>query len=195
MNEDEIADKVYEERERIVDLYRNGPGDGTIIDPVDDPAYNDYNRLDKFGFIWYSKIVFSSKIEVFIYCFFHSDVSKLKKEDPQEIKIERIREQKWLKMIHNWDKVPPEKLKRRVFKGIPNSLRGKVWAKLLRVDQLTDDQKNKYKVIIYFYLCCNFIDFIVYIIFKTTYLKIILNFENAQVLLLNDLSAKLLIFS
>lgn len=49
-------------------------------------------------------------------------------------------------MISNWDNVPSEKLKRRVFKGIPNSLRGKVWAKLLRVDQLTDDQKNKYKV-------------------------------------------------
>jgi len=51
MNEDEIADKVYEERERIVDLYRNGPGDGTIIDPVDDPTINDYFKLDRFGFI------------------------------------------------------------------------------------------------------------------------------------------------
>lgn len=74
----------------------------------------------------------------------------MKKEDPQEIKIERVREQKWLKMINNWEKVSSEKLKRRVYKGIPNSLRGKVWAKLLSVDQLTDDQKNKYKVIIYF---------------------------------------------
>lgn len=81
---------------------------------------------------------------------FRSDESKLKKEDPQEIKIERAREQKWLKMINNWDKVSLEKLKRRVYKGIPNSLRGKVWAKLLNVDQLTDDQKNKYKVIIHF---------------------------------------------
>lgn len=78
-----------------------------------------------------------------------SDESKLKKEDSQEIKIERIREQKWLKMIYNWGKVSPEKLKRRVYKGIPNSLRGKVWAKLLQVDQLTDVQKNQYKVIIY----------------------------------------------
>lgn len=52
MNEDEIADKVYEERERIVDLYKNGPGDGTIIDPDDDPASIDYHNLDRFGFIW-----------------------------------------------------------------------------------------------------------------------------------------------
>ncbi|XP_050431814.1 USP6 N-terminal-like protein [Adelges cooleyi] len=125
MNEDEIADKVYEERERIVDLYKNGPSDGTIVDPVDDPAINDYHKLDRFGFI--------------------CDESKLKKEDPQEIKIERLREVKWLKMINNWDSVPQEKLKRRVYKGIPNALRGKVWAKLLQVDQLTDDQKNKYK--------------------------------------------------
>lgn len=72
----------------------------------------------------------------------------MKKEDPQEIKIERSREQKWVKMINNWDHVSTEKLKRRVYKGIPNSLRGKVWAKLLHVDQLTDDQKNKYKVIV-----------------------------------------------
>lgn len=77
----------------------------------------------------------------------YSDESKLKKEDPQEIKIERIREQKWVKMINKWSTVSPEKLKRRVYKGIPNSLRGKVWAKLLQVDQLTDVQKNEYKVI------------------------------------------------
>lgn len=82
--------------------------------------------------------------------FCYSDESKLKKEDPQEIKIERIREQKWLKMINNWNNVSKDKLKRRVYKGIPNSLRGKVWAKLLRVDQLTNDQKDKYKVIIFF---------------------------------------------
>lgn len=82
-------------------------------------------------------------------------MTKLKKEDPQEIKIERIREQKWLKMIYNWDSVSAEKLKKRVYKGIPNSLRGKVWAKLLHVDQLTDDQKNKYKVIIYLIIIYN----------------------------------------
>jgi len=125
MNEDEIADKVYEERERIVDLYKNGPGDGTIIDPVDDPAFNDYHKLDRFGFI--------------------CDKSKLKAQDPQEIKTELMRAQKWAKMIQNWNKTSAEKLKRRVYKGIPNSLRPQVWAKLLHVDQLTDDQKNKYK--------------------------------------------------
>lgn len=58
-------------------------------------------------------------------------------------------------MINNWNNVSKEKLKRRVYKGIPNSLRGKVWAKLLRVDQLTDEQKNKYKVIMFhFYIIC-----------------------------------------
>lgn len=81
---------------------------------------------------------------------FYSDKSKLKIQDPQEIKTELVRAQKWAKMIQNWNKISPEKLKRRVYKGIPNSLRSQVWAKLLRVDQLTDDQKNKYKVIIYF---------------------------------------------
>lgn len=86
---------------------------------------------------------------IFLKFFGFSDVTKLKKEDPQEIKIERIREQKWIKMINNWNSVSSEKLKKRVYKGIPNSLRGTVWAKLLHVDQLTDDQKNKYKVIIY----------------------------------------------
>jgi len=77
---------------------------------------------------------------------FPSDESKFKKEDPKEIQIEVTREQKWLKMISNWDSLSRDKLKRRIYKGIPNSLRGKVWAKLLGVDQLTDDQKNKYKV-------------------------------------------------
>lgn len=87
---------------------------------------------------------------IYLQFLFPSDESKFKKEDPQEIKIEVNREQKWLKMISNWDSLSRDKLKRRVYKGIPNSLRGKVWAKLLGVDQLTDDQKNKYKVTIYF---------------------------------------------
>lgn len=99
-------------------------------------------------------------------------MTKLKKEDPQEIKIERIREQKWLKMIYNWDSVSSEKLKKRVYKGIPNSLRGKVWAKLLRVDQLTDDQKNKYKVIIvYLIIIYNTVNCNLFILVTSNYLK------------------------
>lgn len=57
------------------------------------------------------------------------------------------RTNKWLKMLAQWDKINPEKLRKKVYKGIPNSLRGEVWAKLLDVPQVKKEQEG----IIYYY--------------------------------------------
>lgn len=50
-------------------------------------------------------------------------------------------------MLAQWDKINPEKLRKKVYKGIPNSLRGEVWAKLLDVPQVKKEQEG----IIYYY--------------------------------------------
>ena len=47
-------------------------------------------------------------------------------------------------MLEQWDKYFPnnEKLRKRVYKGIPNSLRGEVWTRLMEVPQVKKEQEG-----------------------------------------------------
>lgn len=58
------------------------------------------------------------------------------------------RREKWRKMITNWDyykKKNFDKLRERVFKGIPNAVRGSAWMLLLDVPRIKDEQQNRYE--------------------------------------------------
>lgn len=61
--------------------------------------------------------------------------------------MEYQRAQKWLKMLKNFEKfskLNTEKLHRRIFKGIPDKLRGAIWQKLLRVEVSMAENPNVY---------------------------------------------------
>jgi hypothetical protein len=65
--------------------------------------------------------------------------------DPKRLQAARKKEidrtRKWLKMIKDWDRfaaLKPAKLKRRIRKGIPDSVRGVVWQKLIRTNVWTE---------------------------------------------------------
>lgn len=49
-------------------------------------------------------------------------------------------------MLEQWDKYFPnsEKLRKRVYKGIPNSLRGEVWTRLMEVPQVKKEQEGRF---------------------------------------------------
>lgn len=52
-------------------------------------------------------------------------------------------------MVHKWEEkkvIDSDKLKRRVYKGIPDCFRGKVWSKLLGLDTIKEEQRGKYEV-------------------------------------------------
>lgn len=52
--------------------------------------------------------------------------------------MESQRAQKWLKMLKNFEKFSHssrEKLQRRIYKGIPDKIRGAIWLKLLNVEK------------------------------------------------------------
>ena len=56
------------------------------------------------------------------------------KSRKKNVKKERDRTKKWVKMLKNWDKYlyrKPEKLKNRIRKGIPDAMRGAVWPLLI----------------------------------------------------------------
>lgn len=71
------------------------------------------------------------------------------KPDPNEIKTHRVemeRLKKWEKMTKQWDSSSTkEKLRRRIYKGIPNRFRGQVWALLLGIKNLKKEQAGKYE--------------------------------------------------
>lgn len=79
----------------------------------------------------------------------YSDEATKETSNNAQVKVEMERVKKWVKMISQWDQVlNSEKLRRRVFKGIPNSLRGRVWSKMLDIDRHKEEQQGKYQVCI-----------------------------------------------
>jgi hypothetical protein len=79
-----------------------------------------------------------------------SDKRLPQRADPHEkrlLQLEMDREKKWLKMLKNWDHFSTsEKLRRRIYKGIPEKLRGQVWSRLLNVETVREEQRGKYEV-------------------------------------------------
>ncbi|KAL7669334.1 hypothetical protein ACOME3_009995 [Neoechinorhynchus agilis] len=58
---------------------------------------------------------------------------------------------KWSRMLRNWDRsLRSEKFILRIFKGIPDSLRSKVWRKLLMVDALKHKHDTEHSVVGYY---------------------------------------------
>ena len=61
--------------------------------------------------------------------------------------LEMEREKKWLKMLRNWNQFSAsDKLRRRIYKGIPEKLRGQVWSRLLNIETVREEQQGKYEV-------------------------------------------------
>lgn len=63
-----------------------------------------------------------------------------KKEQRHLNKLYKRREKKWIQMLENWEsnfvtKPKENKLRQRIRKGIPNSLRGEAWSRLAKVDR------------------------------------------------------------
>lgn len=64
----------------------------------------------------------------------------------RDFEISLIREKKWLAMLKHWDRsTTQEKIKRRIFKGIPNKFRLDVWTHLLRIDEKVQQNTGVYK--------------------------------------------------
>lgn len=69
--------------------------------------------------------------------------------DTNEIKLHQVemeRVKKWEKMTKHWDTLATkEKLRRRVYKGIPDRFRGTVWTLVLGITKLKTEQAGKYE--------------------------------------------------
>lgn len=73
---------------------------------------------------------------------------KLKSDEQKRISVENERVDKWLKMTGpKWQKFKnSEKLKQRIYKGIPDKMRPYAWKLLLDIDIIKKQQEGKYQV-------------------------------------------------
>lgn len=61
------------------------------------------------------------------------------------MEMERVK--KWLKMLHSWTSSgTQDKLRKRVFKGVPDKLRGQVWSRMLNLATVRKEQSGRYQV-------------------------------------------------
>ncbi|KAG5270169.1 hypothetical protein AALO_G00189540 [Alosa alosa] len=106
----------------------NGRDADVEIDPWEDADYSIYRATDRFGFLHEEELPTPSALE--------------EKQKQQEV----VRAQKWLKMVNKWDKYRnSDRMVRRVYKGIPQQLRGKVWSLLLDVEKVKNENAGKYE--------------------------------------------------
>ncbi|XP_022702172.1 USP6 N-terminal-like protein isoform X2 [Varroa jacobsoni] len=133
-SESETERQVAAERSEIVAKYDKGwLKDSEHILPWEDPSYDEAAKIDRYGFIHEKALP--------------ERFSELEKK---QLAKEVERGDKWLKMTKSWSKYMTnaskhELLRSRVYKGIPDRIRGDAWKLLLNVDELSAQQPTKYQ--------------------------------------------------
>ncbi|XP_076311407.1 USP6 N-terminal-like protein isoform X2 [Tachypleus tridentatus] len=129
LNQLEQLQKAAEERAAIIAKYDYGRQKGAQIDSWEDPAFEVYHVTDRYGFLHNNHLP-----------------ERLTAHETKVREMENERLNKWIKMLKSWEKYSNrDKLKRRVYKGIPNAVRGEVWARLLDIHRVKQEQEGKYQ--------------------------------------------------
>ncbi|UJR30660.1 hypothetical protein I4U23_018184 [Adineta vaga] len=134
---DKIPKKQLDEREKLFLLYEH---EGKLPDLIPDPSHlqsprlstTDPNAIDHYGFI-------------------HDQPTKSltineKKQIQQEIK----RSERWNKMLRKSSHTitrDNEQLRRRMYKGLPSTLRGAFWSRLFDLDEQLRVNKGYYEIL------------------------------------------------
>ncbi|XP_061614279.1 USP6 N-terminal-like protein isoform X1 [Phyllopteryx taeniolatus] len=124
----DIETLIAEERADIILKYATGRRGGVEIDPWEDADYNLYKVIDRLGFMHEDELPAPTANE----------------EKVKQLEVERAK--KWLKMVKKWDKYKTsDRMVKRVYKGIPVQLRGRVWSLMLDVEKTKKDNEGKYE--------------------------------------------------
>ncbi|VDK42314.1 unnamed protein product [Anisakis simplex] len=118
-----------QERSAIVEKYEKGAGQ--VVEEWENPDFELYKITDRFGFVHKNDEV----------------LSQSQIDEKKRIAKETSRERKWLRMMATWKAGKTvEKLRDRVWKGIPEKLRLVVWTYLLETERYKRDSPfNVYK--------------------------------------------------
>ncbi|KHN83375.1 USP6 N-terminal-like protein [Toxocara canis] len=118
-----------QERSAIVEKYEKGAEQ--VVEEWENPDFELYKTTDRYGFVHKNGEVLSP-----------SEV-----DEKRRVAKEASRERKWLRMMAAWKAGKTvEKLRERVWKGVPEKLRSVVWAYLLDTERYKRDSPvNVYK--------------------------------------------------
>jgi TBC1 domain family member 10 len=120
--EDDGLEVVNERNENPTGAKMNGKDSSSNHNP-NAPLTRTASR-DRYGFILQKESI---------------ELTRPEKEKSQLAEVELLRTKKWLKMVKRWDYTlthKGDKLRERIRKGIPDSVRGEVWKKLARVEDM-----------------------------------------------------------
>eukprot|EP00092_Neocalanus_flemingeri_P032883 GFUD01035762.1.p1 GENE.GFUD01035762.1~~GFUD01035762.1.p1 ORF type:complete len:854 (+),score=257.98 GFUD01035762.1:282-2843(+) len=136
LTEEEQLNRTREERLQIVERYDLGREDGAVIDDWEDPKLEIYHTQDRFGFIHDKR---------------HPAAQDRTEKQQKQIDKEMSRVDKWLRMDKERVKWFPagsrnhDKMVERVWKGVPERFRGRLWSILLDLDRIKQEQQGKYE--------------------------------------------------
>uniref|UniRef100_A0A5F9DM29 Rab-GAP TBC domain-containing protein n=1 Tax=Oryctolagus cuniculus TaxID=9986 RepID=A0A5F9DM29_RABIT len=121
-----LRSRKAQERAELINKYEQGCRGAALLEPEEEDDEGGCLVPDRLGFLHEQKLPQDS-----------TPGAKRKQE------VRRI--QKWIKMIKNHSKYRgSDKFQRRIYKGIPAQVRGKVWAVMLEVDKRKAQNAGKY---------------------------------------------------
>lgn len=134
---DRLAKKPIDEREKLFLLYEN---EGKIPELITDPSQlqsprlstTDPNSIDHYGFIH------------------DQPIKTITINERKQIQLELKRSERWNKMLkkpHLTIRRDNEQLRRRMYKGLPSTLRGAFWSRLFDLDEQLRINKGHYEVL------------------------------------------------
>lgn len=137
MNEDERLIRADQERASLFARYDLGRKNGAKIDVWEESQFDIYQKVDKYGFIQEEKK--------------NEQIQQETTNQRFKIRLQQEREKKWKKMFAKWskggklDRETQEKLAKRVYKGVPNTYRTKMWQKFLNLEEIKSKNKGVYE--------------------------------------------------
>ncbi|XP_070938740.1 TBC1 domain family member 3B-like [Macaca nemestrina] len=125
----EDADSLWaQERENIIMNYEKGHRAGLPEDMGPEPV-GIYNNIDRFGIVH------------------ETELPPATAQEAKQMRREITRKSKWMEMLGQWETYKnSEKLRDRVYKGIPMNIRGQVWSVLLNIQEVKSKNPRTYKV-------------------------------------------------
>lgn len=134
--EREALAKARLERREIVAKYDQGRVEGVKIDDWEDPKLELYHIQDRYGFLHDERL---------------PDSGGRSEKEIKHLKLERDRTTKWAEMLRDEKRFfgpkakNREKMINRIYKGIPDSVRGRVWSIILEVEKTKIEHKGTYQ--------------------------------------------------
>ncbi|XP_017000691.2 USP6 N-terminal-like protein isoform X1 [Drosophila takahashii] len=121
-----LVKRAEDEREDIFRRYELGLDPSNVVDSWENPSFEVYMKTDRYGFLHDERLPTTRDAQ---------------ETHRNNVEVERVR--KWVKMLKQWPP-PPDKLHKRIYKGVPDRVKAEVWMNLLNIHQSMEKNPGVY---------------------------------------------------